>query len=74
MAQRASYLLAAHHDAVLNLQTSIVFASCRSWAVKLSNYAVLGEMEQCSGDSVPRAGSEFLFTEMATADNLKSSI
>ncbi len=32
------------------------------------NYAVLGEMEQCTGDSARRAGNEFLFNEMATAN------
>ncbi|MGW8251078.1 MAG: (Fe-S)-binding protein, partial [Anaerolineales bacterium] len=31
-------------------------------------YAVLGEMEQCSGDSARRAGNEFLFNEMASAN------
>ncbi len=28
-------------------------------------YAVLGEMEQCTGDSARRAGNEFLFNELA---------
>jgi Fe-S oxidoreductase len=32
------------------------------------NYAVLGEQEQCSGDSARRAGNEFLFSEMAAAN------
>lgn len=32
------------------------------------SYAVLGEMEQCSGDSARRAGNEFLFNEMAAAN------
>ena len=32
------------------------------------NYAVLGEMEQCTGDSARRAGNEFLFNEMALAN------
>jgi Fe-S oxidoreductase len=32
------------------------------------NYAVLGQMEQCSGDSARRAGNEFLFNEMAAAN------
>jgi Fe-S oxidoreductase len=32
------------------------------------NYAVLGEMEQCTGDSARRAGNEFLFNEMAQAN------
>lgn len=32
------------------------------------NYAVLGEMEQCTGDSARRAGNEFLFNEMASAN------
>jgi Fe-S oxidoreductase len=32
------------------------------------NYAVLGQMEQCTGDSARRAGNEFLFNEMATAN------
>ena len=32
------------------------------------NYAVLGEEEQCSGDSARRAGNEFLFNELATAN------
>jgi Fe-S oxidoreductase len=29
-------------------------------------YAVLGEQEQCTGDSARRAGNEFLFNELAT--------
>jgi Fe-S oxidoreductase len=29
------------------------------------NYAVLGQMEQCTGDSARRAGNEYLFNEMA---------
>jgi Fe-S oxidoreductase len=32
------------------------------------NFAVLGEMEQCTGDSARRAGNEFLFNEMAMAN------
>jgi Fe-S oxidoreductase len=32
------------------------------------SYAVLGELEQCSGDSARRAGNEFLFNEMAAAN------
>jgi len=32
------------------------------------NYAVLGEMEQCTGDSARRAGNEYLFNEMALAN------
>ncbi|MGB7093074.1 MAG: heterodisulfide reductase-related iron-sulfur binding cluster [Anaerolineales bacterium] len=32
------------------------------------NYAVLGEQEQCTGDSARRAGNEFLFNEMAMAN------
>jgi Fe-S oxidoreductase len=32
------------------------------------NYAVLGEQEQCTGDSARRAGNEFLFNELATAN------
>ncbi|MFC1922751.1 (Fe-S)-binding protein [Chloroflexota bacterium] len=32
------------------------------------NYAVLGEQEQCTGDSARRAGNEFLFNEMALAN------
>ena len=32
------------------------------------NYAVLGEMEQCTGDSARRAGNEFLFNELALAN------
>ncbi len=32
------------------------------------NFAVLGEQEQCSGDSARRAGNEFLFNEMASAN------
>ena len=31
-------------------------------------YAVLGEQEQCTGDSARRAGNEFLFNELATAN------
>jgi Fe-S oxidoreductase/nitrate reductase gamma subunit len=33
-----------------------------------ANYAVLGEKEQCSGDSARRAGNEYLFSEMASAN------
>ena len=32
------------------------------------NFAVLGEQEQCSGDSARRAGNEFLFNEIAIAN------
>jgi len=32
------------------------------------NFAVLGEQEQCTGDSARRAGNEFLFNEMALAN------
>lgn len=32
------------------------------------NYAVLGEQEQCTGDSARRAGNEFLFNELAMAN------
>ncbi|MBN2146821.1 MAG: (Fe-S)-binding protein [Anaerolineales bacterium] len=32
------------------------------------NYAVLGKNEQCTGDSARRAGNEFLFNELATAN------
>ena len=32
------------------------------------NYAVLGKQEQCTGDSARRAGNEYLFNEMATAN------
>jgi Fe-S oxidoreductase len=32
------------------------------------DYAVLGESEQCTGDSARRAGTEFLFNELATAN------
>jgi Fe-S oxidoreductase len=32
------------------------------------NYSVLGEAEQCTGDSARRAGNEFLFNELATAN------
>ncbi len=32
------------------------------------SFAVLGEMEQCTGDSARRAGNEFLFNEMAAAN------
>ncbi len=32
------------------------------------NYAVLGEQEQCTGDSARRAGNEYLFYELATAN------
>jgi len=32
------------------------------------NFAVLGEKEQCSGDSARRAGNEYLFYELATAN------
>jgi Fe-S oxidoreductase len=32
------------------------------------SYAVLGEQEQCNGDSARRAGNEFLFNELALAN------
>jgi Fe-S oxidoreductase len=32
------------------------------------NYAVLGQREQCNGDSARRAGNEYLFTELATSN------
>lgn len=32
------------------------------------NYAVLGEQEQCTGDSARRAGNEYLFNELANAN------
>jgi Fe-S oxidoreductase len=32
------------------------------------NYAILGEMESCTGDAARRAGNEYLFYEMATAN------
>jgi Fe-S oxidoreductase len=32
------------------------------------NYAVLGQHEQCTGDSARRAGNEFLFNELAAAN------
>ena len=32
------------------------------------NYAVLGQNEQCSGDSARRAGNEYLFFELASAN------
>jgi len=32
------------------------------------NYAVLGQHEQCSGDSARRAGNEYLFNELATSN------
>jgi Fe-S oxidoreductase len=32
------------------------------------NYAVLGKQEQCTGDSARRAGNEYLFFEMASAN------
>jgi Fe-S oxidoreductase len=32
------------------------------------SYAVLGEQEQCTGDSARRAGNEYLFSELATAN------
>lgn len=32
------------------------------------DYAVLGEIEQCTGDSARRAGNEFLFNELALAN------
>jgi Fe-S oxidoreductase len=32
------------------------------------NFAVLGELESCTGDSARRAGNEYLYQEMATAN------
>ena len=32
------------------------------------NYAILGQNEQCTGDSARRAGNEYLFFELATAN------
>jgi Fe-S oxidoreductase len=32
------------------------------------NFAVLGQREQCTGDSARRAGNEYLFSELATAN------
>jgi Fe-S oxidoreductase len=32
------------------------------------NFAVLGEQEQCTGDAARRAGNEYLFNELATAN------
>ena len=32
------------------------------------NFAVLGQREQCTGDSARRAGNEYLFNELATAN------
>lgn len=32
------------------------------------NYAILGEAEQCTGDSARRAGNEYLFFELASAN------
>jgi len=44
----------------------------RSFALVLNragvNYAVLGKSEQCTGDPARRAGNEYLFNEMATAN------
>ncbi len=44
----------------------------RSFATILNkaqvNFAVLGKNEQCTGDSARRAGNEYLFNEMATAN------
>jgi len=46
--------------------------SARALAVILDaagvNYAVLGEREQCTGDSARRAGNEYLFYELALAN------
>ncbi|RPI33487.1 MAG: (Fe-S)-binding protein, partial [Chloroflexota bacterium] len=41
--------------------TKILNAAC-------VNFAVLGQQEQCNGDSARRAGNEFLFNELATAN------
>jgi len=46
--------------------------TARAFAELLSiarvDYAVLGQMEQCTGDSARRAGNEFLFNELASAN------
>ncbi len=46
--------------------------TARAFAEILNNagvkYAVLGEQEQCTGDSARRAGNEFLFNELAMAN------
>jgi Fe-S oxidoreductase len=47
-------------------KTSRAFAQILSAAG--INYAVLGQNEQCSGDSARRAGNEFLFNELAKAN------
>jgi Fe-S oxidoreductase len=41
--------------------------TCILQAAKV-NYAVLGEQEQCTGDSARRAGNEYLFNELALAN------
>jgi Fe-S oxidoreductase len=44
----------------------------RAFAIILNkaavNYAVLGKLEQCTGDSARRAGNEYLFTELASSN------
>jgi ferredoxin/nitrate reductase gamma subunit len=47
-------------------KTARAFAEILS-AAKV-NYAVLGENEQCTGDSARRAGNEFLFNELALSN------
>jgi Fe-S oxidoreductase len=47
-------------------QTARAFASLLE-AGKV-NYAVLGKNEQCTGDSARRAGNEYLFNELASAN------
>lgn len=47
-------------------QTALAFAKVLNHAGV--NYAVLGEMENCTGDSARRSGREDLFYEMATAN------
>jgi Fe-S oxidoreductase len=47
-------------------KTAIAFAEILNSAGV--NFAVLGENEQCTGDSARRAGNEFLFNEMALAN------
>ena len=47
-------------------QTALAFAKVLNHAGV--NYAVLGEMENCTGDSARRSGREDLFYELATAN------
>ena len=47
-------------------KTAIAFAKILNAAGV--NFAVLGEKETCTGDSARRAGNEYLFYEMATAN------